>query len=271
MLGASANTKGSGGPATYAYWTGQWNGTTFVPDQPDPKWLDHGWDWYGAVTWERRVGGQLDPRTRYAIGWMNHWDYPFNTPSWEADGFNGTDSIVRELSLKWYSGTECALVSAPVRTLADRASRTVGLGDVQVDGVLPLDYRGRAYEVRTRVTWEQAANVGLQLRLSPDGARHVDAGVYLTGGFAYLNRAYTGNPDTTGRWMESRTPFDATRRQVDLRILVDNLSAEVFVDDGRFAHSSLVFPEPGDDRLALYTDGGPAVFNDVTITEFDPI
>jgi levanbiose-producing levanase len=137
--------------------------------------------------------------------------------------------------------------------------------------VLPLDYRGRAYEVRTRVTWEQAANIGMQLRLSPDGSRHADAGVYLAGGYAYLNRAYTGNPDTTGRWMESRTPFDAARRQVDLRILVDNLSVEVFVDDGRFVHSSLVFPEPGDDRLALYTDGGPAVFNDVTITEYDPI
>jgi levanbiose-producing levanase len=271
VLGASANTKGSGGPATYAYWIGQWNGTTFVPDHPDPKWLDHGWDWYGAVTWERRVGGQLDARTRYAIGWMNHWDYPFNTPSWEADGFNGTDSIVRELSLHWYSATESALLSAPVRTLADRTSRTVELGDVRVDGVLPLDYRGRAYEIRTRVTWEQAANVGMQLRLSPDGSRHVDAGVYLTGGYAYLNRAYTGNPDTTGRWRESRTPFDAARRQVELRILVDNLSAEVFVDDGRFVHSSLVFPEPGDDRLALYTDGGPAVFNDVTITEYDPI
>jgi levanbiose-producing levanase len=271
VLGASANTKGSGGPATYAYWTGQWNGTTFVPDHPDPKWLDHGWDWYGAVTWERRVGGRLDTRTRYALGWMNHWDYPFNTPSWEADGFNGTDSIVREISLRWYSATECALVSAPVRTLADRASRTVELGDVRVDGVLPLAYRGRAYEVRTRVTWEQAANVGMQLRRSPDGSRHVDAGVYLAGGYAYLNRAYTGNPDTTGRWMESRTPFDAARRQVDLRILVDNLSAEVFVDDGRHVHSSLVFPEGGDDRIALYTDGGPAVFNDLTIIEYAPI
>jgi levanbiose-producing levanase len=271
VLGASANSKGSGGPATYAYWTGEWNGTTFVADNPDPKWLDHGWDWYGAVTWERRTGGVVDPRTRYAIGWMNFWDYPNSTPSWETDGFNGTDSIVRELNLHWYSAAEPVLLSTPVRTLADRASRTVSLGDVTVNGIMPLDYRGRAYEVQTRVTWGQLNNIGLQLRLSADGSRHADAGVYLAGGYAYLNRARTGNPDTTGRWMESRTPFNATRKEATLRILVDNLSVEVFVDDGRYVHSSLVYAQPGDDRLALYTDGGTAVFNDLTITEFRQI
>ncbi|MEV3936584.1 GH32 C-terminal domain-containing protein [Glycomyces sp. NPDC049804] len=271
VLGASANTKGSGGPATYAYWIGNWNGTTFVPDHPDPKWLDHGWDWYGAVTWERRTGAVLDPRTRYAIGWMNHWDYFGTTPSWDADGFNGTDSIVREISLHWYSATEPVLLSTPVRALADRASRTVHLGDLTVDGNVPLDYRGRAYEIRTRATWNQLDNLGMQLRRSPDGTRHADAGVYLAGGYAYLNRGYTGNPDTTGRWLESRTPFNAARKEATLRILVDNLSVEVFIDDGRYVHSSLVYAQPGDDRLALFTDGGPAVFNDVTITEFSQI
>ncbi|MEU5870821.1 GH32 C-terminal domain-containing protein [Glycomyces sp. NPDC047369] len=271
VLGASANTKGSGGVATFAYWTGDFDGTTFTPDHADPKWLDHGWDWYGAVTWERRTGSQLDTKTRYAIGWLNFWDYPDNTPTWETDGFNGTDSIVREITLHWSSATESALLSRPVRTLADRAARTVTLGDVQVNGNLPLDYRGRAYQVQTRVTWTQLNNVGFQLRLSGDGARHIDAGVYRLGDYAYLNRGYTGNPDPTGRWLESRTPFAPGRTEVDLRILVDNTSTEVFLDDGRYTHSSLTFPDPADDRLALFTDGGPAVFHDLTITEFDPV
>ncbi|SDD83458.1 glycoside hydrolase family 32 protein [Glycomyces harbinensis] len=268
VLGASANTKGSGGPATYAYWTGEWNGTAFVADQADPKWLDHGWDWYGAVTWERWDGGAVDPRTRYAIGWMNHWDYADKTPSWEADGFNGTDSIVREIALHWHDD-EAVLLSTPVRTLADRAFRTVELGNVTVDGHAVVDYRGRAYEVRARVTWDQVNNIGFQLRRSDDGLRHIDAGVYAAGGYAYLNRGNTPNPDA--RWTESRTPFDSGPREVDLRILVDNLSAEVFIDDGRYVHTSLVFPDPAHEGLALFTDGGPAVFNGLTVTEFAPI
>jgi levanbiose-producing levanase len=271
VLGVSANTKGSGGPANYAYWIGDFTGSNFVPDHHEPKWLDHGWDWYGAVTWERRAGGQVDTKTRYAIGWMNFWDYPNNTPTWESDGFNGTDSIVREISLHWYSSTESSLVSRPVRTLADRASRTISLGDVRVEGTRVLDYRGRAYQIQARIALGELHNVGMQLRLSADGSRHIDAGVYRLGDFAYLNRAYTGNPDPSGRWMESRTPFGRDQREVDLRILIDNTSAEVFINEGRHTHSSLVFPEPADDRLALFADGGAATFGGLTITEFDPI
>lgn len=266
VLGVSANAKHVGLPANYAYWTGDFDGSNFFPNHEDPKWLDYGWDWYAAVSWERMEGGQVDSKTRYAIGWMNFWDYPDNTPTWESDGFNGTDSIVREVSLHWYSDTESALVSRPVRTLEDRASNRIDLGDITVDGRTALDYRGRAYQIQTRVTWDQLDNVGMQLRLSDDDSRHIDAGVYHD--FAYVNRAFTGNPDASGQWMESHTPFDPARREVELRILIDNLSVEMFVDDGRYAHSSLAFPEPADERLALYTDGGPALFRDFTITEF---
>ena len=58
---------------------------------------------------------------------------------------------------------------------------------------------------------------------------------------------------------------------MDLRILIDNTSAELFINEGRHTHSSLVFPEPADDRIALFTDGGGATFRGLTITEFDPI
>ncbi|MFH7456711.1 hypothetical protein RA277_28675, partial [Pseudomonas syringae pv. tagetis] len=52
VLGTSANGKESGKPNTYAYWTGNYDGTTFTPDMDEPQWLDHGFDWYGAVTFK---------------------------------------------------------------------------------------------------------------------------------------------------------------------------------------------------------------------------
>jgi sucrose-6-phosphate hydrolase SacC (GH32 family) len=39
---------------------------------------------------------------------------------------------------------------------------------------------------------------------------------------------------------------------------VDESSVEVFVDDGAVALTDLVFPDPGDDGLAVFADGGPA-------------
>lgn len=44
VLGTSANGKGRGLPATYAYWTGTFDGSSFTPDRPEPEWLDYGFD-----------------------------------------------------------------------------------------------------------------------------------------------------------------------------------------------------------------------------------
>ncbi|MBT2418943.1 glycoside hydrolase family 32 protein [Streptomyces sp. ISL-22] len=267
VLGVSANGKGSGLPNTYAYWTGSFDGSAFTADAADPQWLDNGWDWYGAVTFEKhRSDGSVDPSARYAMGWLNNWDYAHITPTIDCDGFNGTDSIVREITLKRASSGTYYLASRPVAALDDHVSRTVNLGDLEVTGTRVLDYRGTSYEVTCEITWDQLTGAGLQLRRSPDGGRHVDAGIYRD--FAFLNRRPTVNPDASGRWQESHSPFEPSARTVKLRILVDRTSVEMFVDDGRYVHSSEVFPYLIDTGLALFTIDGTAVFRNTVIREF---
>ncbi|MFI1851778.1 glycoside hydrolase family 32 protein [Streptomyces sp. NPDC020480] len=267
VLGVSANGKGSGLPSTYAYWTGSFDGTTFTADAPDPQWLDHGWDWYAAVTFEKRdANGTLDPAARYAIGWLNHWDYANTTPTIDCDGFNGTDSIVREITLKRAASGTYYLASQPIAALDGHVSRTVNLGDLEVDGRRVLDYTGTAYELTTEIAWDQLTGAGLQLRRSADGVRHIDAGIYRD--YAFVNRGYAVSPDSSGRWRESRTPFDPSSRMVRLRILIDRTSVEMFIDDGRYVHSSEAFPDPADTGLALFTIDGGAVFRNTVIREF---
>lgn len=198
---------------------------------------------------------------------MNNWDYAHSTPTWQADGFNGTDSITRQIGLKRY-GTEYSLVSQPVAALETIATETIELGDVTVDGFLPLAYSGDAYQLEADVTWQTATNIGMQLRRSADGSRHADVGV--TRDYAYLNRGQTGYP--AGTWKtESRTEFDGDAGTVRLRVLVDRTTIEIFIDDGRHVHSSQVFAPPGDDGIALYSADGPATFHDLTITEFGSV
>ncbi|MEU1972566.1 GH32 C-terminal domain-containing protein [Microbacterium sp. NPDC019599] len=264
VFGVSANGYATGEPATYAYWTGSYDGTSFQFDSPAPQWLDHGFDWYGAVTWEDPAA-PLD--RRYAVGWMNNWDYAHTTPTWLADGFNGTDSITRRIRLA-RTGSSFSLLSEPVPALQNIATSTIELGDVVVDGFLPLSYQGDAYRVEADVTRETATNIGLQLRRSADGSRHADVGV--TDAYAYLNRGQTGHPGNPFK-LESRTPTDSPDETVHLEILVDRTTIEVFVGDGRYVHSSQVFAPPSDRGVALYTAGGAATFENLTITEFGSV
>lgn len=71
------------------------DGKEFKADQTEAQWLDYGFDWYGGVTFEDSKS--TDPlEKRYALAWMNNWDYANNTPTMK-NGFNGTDSVIREL------------------------------------------------------------------------------------------------------------------------------------------------------------------------------
>lgn len=266
ILGVSANAKFRGLPATYAYWTGRFDGTAFEPHAWEPHWLDHGFDFYGAVTYPHHApDGEEDPRLRHAIGWANFWDYPHNTPTLVSDGYNGDDMIVRDLRLI-RTGSAYMLASSPTAALRDYATRTHRLGDVVVTGTHDLSMRSQAYELSCELRWGASArpeNIGFEVCRAPEGGRHVAAGLFLDGPFTYVNRRPTVNP--TGG--ESQVAVDPASGRLAVRLLVDRTSVELFVGDGTVVHSHRVFPLAGDDRIRLYAHGGEAVFGDLRLRE----
>ncbi|MEC0182341.1 glycoside hydrolase family 32 protein [Paenibacillus peoriae] len=266
ILGASANGKSTGEPNTYAYWTGNFDGNHFSPDHSKPEWLDYGFDWYGAVTFEE--GKCSDKYSyRYALAWMNNWDYANNTPTLK-EGFNGMDSVVRQIRLKHVDGLGYHLVSQPVKALKQLPTSMESFAQIKVNGTHTLPVKAEAYQLEADISWSTIENVGLRLRESKDGIRHVDVGVSLEGRYSYVNRAYTGQPDQSRAYIESKAPFDVNQRNVHLKILVDKTSIEVFVDDGAVVHSSLIFPRLDDQGITLFTTGGTAMFKNVVISNF---
>ncbi|MCA0758226.1 glycoside hydrolase family 32 protein [Paenibacillus sp. N4] len=268
VLGASANGTSSGKPNTYAYWTGSFNGMEFFPDHREPGWLDYGFDWYGAVTFE---DGRADDKFkhRYAMAWMNNWSYPHETPTLK-EGFNGTDSIVRQIGLKRGGNDSYRLVSQPIEALNRLAGRMDRFERIEVNGSKTLNVTGDSYRLDADLSWSEIRNAGLRLRESADQSRHVDVGVFVEGGYSYVNRAYTGHPDRSGRLLESRAPFDRSKKYAHFTVFVDKTSVEVFIDDGGIVYSSLIYPKPGDKGITLFSDGGSVTFRNVVVRHFGP-
>jgi levanbiose-producing levanase len=264
ILGTSGNGKGRGLPVTYAYWTGSFDGASFVADRDEPEWLDYGFDFYGAVTYPNHdATGKEDPTLRRVIGWANFWDYPHNTPTLATDGYNGDDMIVRDIRLK-RGNDGYYLASVPTAALVDYAKRTHRLGDIEVAGTHDLDIEELAYDLTCEIVWDPATppvNVGFEVCRAPGGGRHVAAGAFIPGPFAYVNRRPTINP--TGG--ETQTPIDPSAGRLSLRILVDRTSVEMFIGDGRTVHSHRVFPLKGDNRIRLYSHQGTSTFQDLTV------
>ncbi|WP_241428135.1 glycoside hydrolase family 32 protein [Clostridium sp. DJ247] len=269
VLGASANGKSTDKPNTYAYWIGNYNGKEFVADESELQWLDYGFDWYAGVTFES--GNSSDKFTkRYALAWMNNWDYPHNTPT-VREGFNGMDSIVRQISLKKQVDNTYSLVSQPVETLDSIVTSTDYFNEIQVNGSKTLEVQGEAYQLDADISWLDAKNVGFKLRESDDKKRHIDVGVFVEGQHSYVNRTFTAQPDKNKKYVESRATFDTSKKKVHLKILVDKTSVEVFVDDGKIAYSSEVFPNLNDKGITLFSIGGKSIFENVVIKHFHSI
>ncbi|MEC0281600.1 levanbiose-producing levanase [Terribacillus saccharophilus] len=264
VLGMSANGEGKGEPKTYAYWTGDFDGTTFTPDEENPKWLDYGFDWYGGVTFEDGLS-EDEQAKRYALAWMNNWSYADQTPSMKYDGFNGTDSIVREITLQ-QEGDGYYLASQPIAELDQLFQSADTVENIELQNeTKALDISAETYRLDADISWTESPNVGLRLRESKDHSRHLDVGIAAADGYSYVNRSHISNPDQEGVYQESKAPFDTEKKLAHLTILVDKTSVEVFVNDGEVVHSNVVFPHPQDQAISIFAEGGSAKFDNISI------
>ena len=262
VLGASMDGWGAGSLGTYAYWIGNWDGTRFVTDNLRPQWLDHGYDWYAAVTWPSADSPQ---NVRHAVAWMNNWKYAArHVPTLDTDGYNGQYSVVREIRLCRQPGGWYSLLSAPKPVLATSVLSQKSLGDVNVTGRRVLDVTTEAYVLTTDIAWTNATNVGIEVLRSSDGTRHTNVGVF--NGRVYVDRGPSESISAPfAPYTQSEAPIDPAARHVHLTVVVDRNSVEVFVNAGHTVLSNQVYPAAGDHGLALYSDNGSAVFSDLSL------
>lgn len=278
VLAASANGSEEGRTTGVAYWTGEWDGTTFTPADEKHQWLDAGSDFYAAVTWDDpRLPESQRTASRHAIGWMNNWTYARKLPT--SDWQGGADSIVRDIRLETVQGKP-ALVSTPAKAMAGLEGTPKAISDRQVTptgaGELPVP-DGGAY--RLDVTLERGpdddgSEVLLKLGSGSAGngaAGNAAAADFATVGYnfeegtASVSRAAVVpgvealGPVFTDRRTASSPPRQgsaAGRGTVELTLFVDYSSVEVFVNGGEQTLTSLVFPRAGEHRISASTAAG---------------
>ena len=272
VLAAGVNGAEHGKTTGTAYWTGAWDGERFSTDAPEPAWLDHGADFYAAVTWDDPRRSESDRlATRYAIGWLNNWAYAGDLPT--EDWHGGADSLVRELALRTVDGRP-TLVSSPVAGLeslegeaADRtdlrvtdaaAPRSAADLDPAASAALPQPVSD-AYRLRVEVAPDPDDPASeVRFRVKEGDGSFAAVGVDFASGTAFVARdadaAAASMPDAY-RGVRS-APAPLRDGVVTLDVVVDASSVEVFVNGGESSLSSLVFGAPGANGLSVESVGG---------------
>jgi fructan beta-fructosidase len=224
-------------------------------------WVDFGKDYYAAVSWEDSPDGK-----RYMIGWMNNWQYGNNIPT---SPWRSAMSVPREMGLRTIGG-DIRLVQRPVRDLASLGEGstvtarnvTVRPGTVRLAGGRA---DGKALDIRATFSLRDADRFGLKVRAGRGQATVV--GYDATTQEVYVDRRASGDVGFSADFPGvQRAPLPANNYgKVNLRVLVDWSSVEVFGGAGEAVITDQVFPDPESERVELFAEGGAVRLDRATV------
>jgi fructan beta-fructosidase len=215
------------------------------------NWLDYGKDYYAAVSYNN-----LPPDQRTMIGWMNNWQYAGSIPT---APWRSAMSVPRRVELRTIDG-QVRVVQRPVRQLNRlRTSPVYRLDDRTVRaGSWTLDRRrasGRALDIVATFDVRTADRFGLKVRTG-NGEQTV-IGYDVGASELYVDRTRSGDVSFSRDFPGvQRAPLAATRGRVQLRILVDWSSVEVFAGQGRRVITDQIFPSGRSRGVQLFAEGG---------------
>ncbi|UUZ81332.1 glycoside hydrolase family 32 protein [Paenibacillus sp. P26] len=236
------------------YFIGSFDGTTFQNENAPETvlWLDYGRDNYAGVSWS---DVPAEDGRRIYIGWMSNWKYAQVTPT---EGWRSAMTVPRALSLR-SRGERVILTQLPVRELEGLRSEAHQWKDHILDGGgNPLaGMRLGCYEMIAEFEPGEAEEFGFKVRASD--AHETVIGYNTRKQELFVDRTRSGeaafHEDFPGRHAAKLEPRENRLR---LHILVDTSSVEVFGGDGEAVITDLIFPEPEDQELVVYTKGGNA-------------
>jgi fructan beta-fructosidase len=201
----------NGGSGT-RYIVGDFDGTRFVPEHQDARWLDYGPDNYAGVTFHNLGERNL------LIGWMSNWRYAQAVPT---APWRSAMTLPRELSLVEFGGK--ALLRQSVAA--------------QVPDVAKLTLK--ASDLKTR-----------QLRLSNAEGDHLFIGYDPAAKAYFIDRRNAGLTGFDGNF-PIRATAPAIGDPTDVIVYLDKSSVELFADNGLTVLTSLVFPQTPFTRTTL--------------------
>lgn len=218
---------------------------------PEPvNWVDYGRDMYAEVTWS----GVPDGKPRW-IGWMSNWKYAGLTPT---KPWRSAMSLPRTISLR-KDGARYTLIQRPVEQLAQWRGEAVKInGKTIAEANEQLtNVKGKRFDILLQIDPGDASEAGIKLRVG--NGQETLVGWSRATGELFVDRTKSGetgfHPEFPGRQV---APLAVKNGLLELRIVMDDCSAEVFADGGAIVLTDLIFPSEGSQGLAFFANGGKA-------------
>ncbi len=248
---------------------GEFDGSEFTME--DRTIADYGYDYYAAISWDNEPAGR-----RIQVGWAAHWPYMEFIPE---TGWRGIMSVPREVSLT-QGDDSIEAREHPVEELTDlRQEKLAELsGEMVTPGRDPLEdtnVEGRSLEIIATINPLGADEIGLRVR---EGENDQSVITYYTDDeeleFDRLDSSIDGPADgfyDPGQEDATVMPLEVREDgTIQLQILVDRSSVEIFGNDGLRTMTNQMFPDWNSTGVSLFAERGGARIEDMVVYDLAP-
>lgn len=241
LVSNSRNTPNSG--SATQYFVGDFDGKEFkmdnafssVLEQEQNFWMDFGKDNYAGVRFQNIQGPTGE---KYLMGWMSNWEYATKVPT---QGWRSSMTLARELSLFAYKDTY-RLKSLPVNSLMDY-SQEKSKGKDQNIKENTLLQKGALLPSLMDIRFNPPSKGKVVFTLSTTQGDRVEFGYDADQRQYFLDRTNSGEIDFSPTFANaiSTAPRFSEKEEINLKVLVDKTSLELFWDDGETTMTEIFF------------------------------
>jgi fructan beta-fructosidase len=228
VLLVSMNPGGPNGGSATQYIVGDFDGHVFKPFSADIKWMDYGPDNYAGVTFSN-VGDR-----NILIGWMSNWNYANVVPT---EKWRSAMTVPRELKLieqdnkkntnSNVNSNKFLLASSPVKEFMNAFTEIGSKENVIPNRIDLKEMKAADFEIILSNTYNEKLIVGY----------HADKKQF------YIDRTKAGVSNFNAEFAAvAVAPRLSNATNMDLSILLDKTSIELFADAGLTVMTALFFP-----------------------------
>ncbi len=241
ILIVNINPGGPNGGSATQYFTGQFDGKTFTPYQTDTRWLDYGPDEYAGITWSNTGDRKI------FIGWMSNWQYANIVPTVK---WRSACTVPRELGIEKL-GEKYMVTSLPVKELNTLEEKPMLLENVTAANYNLSEKVGKlAGPVKINLTSGKIET--FSITLSNEQGERLVVGYDKAKNNYYIDRTNSGKVDfEKGFGKVHYAPRFPNETNLDMTLIIDDASVELFADKGLTMMTEIFFPTTPYNKIIL--------------------
>jgi fructan beta-fructosidase len=255
------------GTAT-SYFIGEFDGIEFKSEIKNQKWLDWGTDNYAFVTWNNIP--KEDGRT-IGIGWMSNWQYAQTVP---ASSWRSTMTLPRELRLV-KTASNYTLHSLPVREFQSLRSKSnsFDLTRITEEKVLEGSFSASQSELDVTIELKFTTAHSFGFKLENELGEQLSVTFDRNENKMLVDRTHSSKNKFSEEFFNNvhSAPIDFGKDKMNVRLIIDVTSIEIFINDGELSFTSIFFPSKQLDTISLFSDNGTCNIIDPKIFSLNKI